>query len=663
MVRPLVYHGSLGTTLLGLTEGQTYYAIIDPASPRLVRLAASAADAAEAYQTGLHDFNTNSTVDPADVASLGETWFNSGVSAALSASAPSGPYTVGVSNNEIVFAFNPGLSNGDEVNYAGALPGQPAINTGGTTLLAGTYFAVTDSGNPNAIGLATSYGGNPIPLSLASGSSTQIQISIGMPQGPFRVTVSNNELVLPFPDGFTLGKEITYLGPASGSPGIANLNTYADYFVVPDPANPDAFGLATTAANAASDTLLTISGGPATINLGPPLPATTPAIVSSTNNTLTLSDMPLYLIAASVGIQNLVVAASGSRAVGTTLTFDADAAVSTTANTLTFASPDGLSTGDLVTYENPTNNSDIGGLSSGSDYYVLVANPTTIQLIPASPITFTTASSGTQSLYVLSSSNPALATGTMLSFDGATGVDTTANAITYTLPSSATSGLKTGDEIVYVNTTGNNDISGLTSGQTYTVLAVSGNSVQLTQTFATDPGWETGDEVEYLGNGNGTSDVTGLNVGQDYYVVEKAPGVLQLSAAPRSTVTLSAASTGTQKLIVVSSASSALPTGSSLSFDSSAGVSPLANTIAFAAPDGLVTGDELEYENNGNSSIGGLISGQDYYVVTVDPSTIELDDIADDGRVAGNSGVGRILWRYAPSDPGGALGPGRRAVW
>ena len=79
----LVYHGSLGTTLLGLTEGQTYYAIIDPASPRLVRLAASAADAAEAYQTGLNDFNTNSTADPADVASLGETWFNSGVSAAL----------------------------------------------------------------------------------------------------------------------------------------------------------------------------------------------------------------------------------------------------------------------------------------------------------------------------------------------------------------------------------------------------------------------------------------------------------------------------------------------------------------------------------------------------------------------------------------------------
>jgi hypothetical protein len=228
----LVYHGGLGTTLTGLTEGQTYYAIVDRASPRLVRLAASATDAAEVYQSGLSTYNTDSS---ASTDGTGETLFNAGVSTALKAGAASGPYAVTVSNNEIVFPFNPGLNLGDEVVYAGALPGQPAIDTTGATALApGAYFAVPDTGNRDAIGLATTDGGNAIPLSLASGSSTQIQISIATPQGPFSVTVSNNELVLPFPDGFALGEQITYLGPASGEPAIAGLTTYADYYVVPD---------------------------------------------------------------------------------------------------------------------------------------------------------------------------------------------------------------------------------------------------------------------------------------------------------------------------------------------------------------------------------------------------------------------------------------------
>ncbi len=619
----LVYQGALGTTLTGLTEGQTCYAILDPGDRRQIRLAATKADAAEAYESGLSTYDTDPS---AATDGLGETLFNAGASTAATAGAASGPYTVTVSNNEIVFEFDPGLNYGDEVDYAGALPGQPAIDTtGGSPLLAGTYFAVPDTNNPDAIGLATTYAGNTIPLSLASGSSTQIQISIGMPQGPFPVTVSNNQLVLPFPDGFTLGQQITYLGPASGSPGIANLDTYANYYVVPDPANPDAFGLATTAGNAVSDTLVTISGGQTTVNLGPSLPATTQAIVSNSNNTLTLAGMPVYFTAASAGTQSLVVASSANTALdGTSLSFDAGNDVSTTANTITFASPDGLSTGDLVTYENSTQYPDIGGLTGGLDDYVLVVNPTTIQLIPASPIAFTTASSGTQDLYVVSSSNSVLTAGTALSFDAASDVDTTANTITYTLPSSPTSGLHTGDEVVYVNTTGNADIGGLTSGQTYTVLAQSGNTIQLTQTFATDPGWDTGDEVVYLGNGNGASDVTGLNVGQNYYVVEQSPGVLQLSASPLTTVALTSASSGTQSLVVVSSANSALQEGTSFSFDSSAGVTTATNTIAFATPDGLRTGDKVEYENNGNSSIGGLESGQDYYVVTVDPSTIEL---------------------------------------
>ena len=130
---PLVYQGGLGTTLTGLSQGQTYYAIIDLASPRLVRLAATPADAAEAYQSGLNSYNSDSS---AGTDGLGETLFNAGVSTALSAGAASGPYAVTVSNNEIVFPFDPGLNNGDEVDYAGALPNQPAIDTTGGSPLA-----------------------------------------------------------------------------------------------------------------------------------------------------------------------------------------------------------------------------------------------------------------------------------------------------------------------------------------------------------------------------------------------------------------------------------------------------------------------------------------------------------------------------------------------
>ncbi len=629
---PLVYHGALGVTLTGLTEGQTYYAIIDPASPRLIRLAPTAADAEEAYQTGINSYTANSSADAADATSLGESWFNAGAGTAITAGAPSGPYTVTVSNNEVVFPFNPGLSYGDEVQYAGALPGQPAIGSGPNVLAAGTYFAVPDSNNPNAIGLTQTYPGSSpalLPLSLASGNSTQIQISIGMPQGPFPVTEYHNELVLPFPDGFQIGEQITYLGPAAGQPSISSLNTYADYYVVPDPTNPDAFGLAATAADVIDQRLvpLIISGDASTtsINLGPSLPDTTPAVVSSTNNTLTMAGLPVYLTSASSGTQSLIVAASSSVAVGTNLTFDAAAGVDTTANTITFATADNLTSGALVTYLNGTSNPDIGGLTSGSDYYVQTQSTTTIQLIPVSPIALTMASSETQSLSVVYSSNAALTAGTSLTFDGAVDVDTTANTITYTLPSSLSSGLNTGDEVIYENPTGNVDISGLTSGLTYTVLVTSGDTIQLMPAFATDPGWVTGDEVVYLGNGNGTSDVTGLNVGQDYYVCEQSPGVLQFSASPSSTVSLLAASSGMQNLVVVSSANPALAAGTSLPFDASAGVNTLTNTISFAEPDGLQTGDLVRYLNGTNNpDIGGLASGQFYYVVTVDPSTIEL---------------------------------------
>ena len=53
-------------------------------------------------------------------------------------------------------------------------------------------------------------------------------------------------------------------------------------------------------------------------------------------------------------------------------------------------------------------------------------------------------------------------------------------------------------------------------------------------------------------------------------------------------------------------------------------VNEFENTIAFADPHNLKTGDELVYRNGGGTSIGGLTDGQTYYAIVVDSRTIKL---------------------------------------
>ncbi|MBM4068701.1 MAG: hypothetical protein FJ271_07120 [Planctomycetes bacterium] len=53
---PMVYQSALGRTIEGLTDGQTYYAVVNPFDASVVRLTTSALDAALAFQEGLNAY-------------------------------------------------------------------------------------------------------------------------------------------------------------------------------------------------------------------------------------------------------------------------------------------------------------------------------------------------------------------------------------------------------------------------------------------------------------------------------------------------------------------------------------------------------------------------------------------------------------------------------
>ena len=110
-------------------------------------------------------------------------------------------------------------------------------------------------------------------------------------------------------------------------------------------------------------------------------------------------------------------------------------------------------------------------------------------------------------------------------------------------------------------------------------------------TFALPGALQTGDTVTYAQNGN--PPIGGLTDGRVYPVI----------TVPGSNTTLKLGP----------------------SFDA-AQVNTTNDTIVFASPDDLQTGDEVVYEDNGGTPIGGLTSGDTYLVRVIDPETIKLVD-------------------------------------
>lgn len=155
--------------------------------------------------------------------------------------------------------------------------------------------------------------------------------------------------------------------------------------------------------------------------------------------------------------------------------------------------------------------------------------------------------------------------------------------------------LKTGDEIVYSNG-GGTDIGGLTSDNTYYVRAISDELIELYDTY--DHAIST--NTTYRSN-----------------LASGAAGTLHTITIKRQQITFNAT------------------TAQNLSAD----------TITITAHN-LITGNKVKYSNGGGTSIGGLTSGNDYYVIRVDANTIKLSSTYSGSAInltTGAAGTGHKL--------------------
>ncbi|NEQ95341.1 MAG: DUF4347 domain-containing protein [Cyanothece sp. SIO2G6] len=134
--------------------------------------------------------------------------------------------------------------------------------------------------------------------------------------------------------------------------------------------------------------------------------------------------------------------------------------------------------------------------------------------------------------------------------------------------------------------------------------------------FQTDHGFINGQQVVYSANGNGS--IGGLIDGQTYFVVAADVQTLQLATmAGGIAVDFTSTSTGLHQL----SALTNFEATNQLHVDTQA------DQINLQTAHGFATGDRVRYTTGGNPAIGGLQNGQDYQVVAVSATQLQLQDL------------------------------------
>jgi hypothetical protein len=118
-----------------------------------------------------------------------------------------------------------------------------------------------------------------------------------------------------------------------------------------------------------------------------------------------------------------------------------------------------------------------------------------------------------------------------------------------------------------------------------------------------------GSKVVY-NNGGGTS-IGGLTSGQPYFIVKVNNNIVKLASdkAGQNVVNLTSLGTGTHNI-----------TTSSVDISNSG---PTANSISIPNH-GFTTGELVQYDSVGQAAIGGLTSGNPYYIIQVDGNQIQL---------------------------------------
>jgi hypothetical protein len=326
----------------------------DPADPNVIKVNDGVVDGT--FEATTADDGTRSDVqaviEDATVVAGGRVVVSSGFEspATLQDSGPSVSKTlpldpasaVTLTGDAIRFPSEHGLRNGDRVVYR---PGNGAIIGG---LQDGqSYFVVVV--DPRTVKLAASLdnavAGRAVPLSsLGSGSPHVLSRLDFSRQAAFAAsaqTVQANAISLPNAHTFTTGAEVVYLAEA-GQADIGGLTSGRSYFVIiGDAADDKSLRLASTRANAIAGEAIPLTAVDATGQMLVPVDATP-------------------------------------------LTFNAATAVAVTqprGDQIAFAEPHGLVTGNAVIYRNGSGtNTSIGGLQAAETYYVIVIDPTHIQL-------------------------------------------------------------------------------------------------------------------------------------------------------------------------------------------------------------------------------------------------------------------------------------------
>ena len=201
------------------------------------------------------------------------------------------------------------------------------------------------------------------------------------------------------------------------------------------------------------------------------------------------------------GLQDPDAQADPGSAAAQTLTINPSTAVTLTTDTITFATPHGLNTGDQVIYSNGGGTS-VAGLTDATTYYVIRVDAHTIKLAATladaaagNAIALTAAGSGAS--HTLTPAN-----GVPLTFNPATAVILD-NRDEDSISFANDPGLHTGDAVVYHNG-GGASIGGLTDGQLYYIIRLDSTHFQLAAT-QNDAAATTPEHIFFTSLGTGSS--------------------------------------------------------------------------------------------------------------------------------------------------------------